>query len=209
MISSWVSAWAVGGGNLQLTVMTQSWARENSPRTVAAMMSRNSEQSPLLSGNREHLYTHELPDPEVAAQRCGCDTSFCCLCVTKCRLSWVRSASGYLLIIVAGLLFTLSNVIQKMLAPSLNFWHLLLLRAVAQALPTGLFAAYCAGPGAVLGPTSQRWRLLIQGILGGTLLLCIFVAIKHVPLGNSSAIFFCTPVFTFAFAVCMLRCAFI
>ncbi len=172
------------------------------------MMARDGEQSPLLSGRREHLYTQELPDPEVAAESCcrsRTNTSVCCLCVTKCRLAWVRNASGYLLIIVAGLLFTLGNVIQKMLAPSLNFWHLLLLRAVAQALPTGAIAAYCAGPYSILGPTNQRLRLLIQGILGGTLLLCIFVAIKHVPLGNSSAIFFCTPVFTFAFAVCMLK----
>jgi drug/metabolite transporter (DMT)-like permease len=44
----------------------------------------------------------------------------------------------------------------------------------------------------------------LQGLLGGLLLLCIFVTIKLVPLGNASAIFFCTPVFTFVFAVCML-----
>ncbi len=48
-------------------------------------------------------------------------------------------------------------------------------------------------------------RLAGQGLLGGVLLLCIFVSISLVPLGNASAIFFCTPVFTFAFAVCMLR----
>ena len=33
----------------------------------------------------------------------------------------------------------------------------------------------------------------------------IFVAIQNVPLGNASAIFFCTPVATFIFAVPLLR----
>jgi drug/metabolite transporter (DMT)-like permease len=46
---------------------------------------------------------------------------------------------------------------------------------------------------------------VLQGMLGGLLLLCMFNAIKHVPLANSSAIMFCTPVFTFVLAPCMLR----
>lgn len=41
-------------------------------------------------------------------------------------------------------------------------------------------------------------------MFGGLLLLFIYIAIQHVPLGNGSAIFFCTPVFTFIFAICML-----
>ena len=47
-------------------------------------------------------------------------------------------------------------------------------------------------------------RIMLQGIGGGLLLLFIYMSIQRVPLGNSSAIFFCTPVFTFVFAVCML-----
>ena len=57
----------------------------------------------------------------------------------------------------------------------------------------------------LLGPAGVRVRTVMQGILGGLLLLSMFNAIKHVPLGNSSAIMFCTPVFTFIFAPCMLR----
>lgn len=45
---------------------------------------------------------------------------------------------------------------------------------------------------------------MLQGMGGGLLLLFIYMSIQRVPLGNSSAIFFCTPVFTFVFAVCML-----
>ena len=50
----------------------------------------------------------------------------------------------------------------------------------------------------------QLGRIVLQGMGGGLLLLFIYMAIQRVPLGNSSAIFFCTPVFTFVFAVCML-----
>ena len=57
-------------------------------------------------------------------------------------------------------------------------------------------------------PLGSTWkdtlRIVLQGSGGGLLLLFIYMAIQRVPLGNSSAIFFCTPVFTFVFAVCML-----
>ena len=41
-------------------------------------------------------------------------------------------------------------------------------------------------------------------MLGGVLLACMFVAVKFVPLGEASAIMFCTPIFTFIMAPCML-----
>jgi len=46
--------------------------------------------------------------------------------------------------------------------------------------------------------------IFLQGFVGGLLLLSIFVAVKQLPLGNASAIFFCTPVATFIFAPVML-----
>ena len=45
-----------------------------------------------------------------------------------------------------------------------------------------------------LGPREARNKIFLQGLFGGMLLLAIFVAVRHVPLGNASAIFFCTPV---------------
>ena len=71
-----------------------------------------------------------------------------------------------------------------------------------------IFKGHRAGKGpadTLLGPAGVRVRTVMQGMLGGLLLLSMFNAIKHVPLGNSSAIMFCTPVFTFIFAPCMLR----
>ena len=47
--------------------------------------------------------------------------------------------------------------------------------------------------------------MFLQGFFGGLLILSILVAIQHVPLGNAAAIFFCTPVATFIFAVPLLK----
>ncbi len=55
-----------------------------------------------------------------------------CLRLTELQLSWAHAISGYLLIINAGLLFTLANVLQKIVAPELDFWHLLFYRALFQ-----------------------------------------------------------------------------
>ena len=52
-----------------------------------------------------------------------------------------------------------------------------------------------------LSGSKKRVRIMLQGIIGGGLLFCIFYAVSNVPLGNASAIFFCTPVFTFFFAI--------
>ena len=55
-----------------------------------------------------------------------------------------------------------------------------------------------------LGPIGVRLRTAVQGLLGGVLLASMFTAIKIVPLGNASAIMFCTPVFTFLMAPFMI-----
>ena len=47
--------------------------------------------------------------------------------------------------------------------------------------------------------------MLLQGFFGGLLILSVFVAFQHVPLGNASAIFSCTPVATFIFGYPMLK----
>ena len=119
------------------------------------------------------------------------------------RLALAKTIVGYGLVIFAGLAFTAANVLQKIIAPNLNFWHLLFYRAIVQM---GMMLAVIFGcRTSIMGPRENRTRIFLQGFLGGLLLLCIFVAIKHVPLGNGSAIFFCTPVFTFFFAMFMLN----
>ncbi len=123
--------------------------------------------------------------------------------LTGRRARLVKTACGYLLVVNAGLLFTLASVIQKIVAPELVFWHLLAYRALAQIVI--MFADLQLRNVDPRGPSGKRARIACQGLMGGALLLCIFVAITHVPLGSASAIFFCTPVFTFLFAVTMLK----
>ena len=120
------------------------------------------------------------------------------------KKSTKEACFGVALVVIAGLSFTLANVIQKLIDPQLNFWHLLFFRAVAQ---TVVMAADVARKRMRIWPALSaldRLKLVGQGVLGGCLLLCIFIAIKNVPLGNASAIMFTTPFWTFLFAVCML-----
>lgn len=118
------------------------------------------------------------------------------------QLSTVKSVLGYLMVVLAGLLFTLANVLQKIVVPEISFWQLMFYRGIIQIVIMTSEILFKRRP--VLSG-NHKIRILLQGQLGGILLLCIFIAVKHVPLGNASAIFFCTPLFTFFFATCMLR----
>jgi len=118
---------------------------------------------------------------------------------------------GIILVMCAGFSFTSSNVMQKFSVRHLSFWQLLANRALVQLLGTGVFCIvrHCRsqqqqGSHMFLGPPNVRIRTVGQGLLGGVLLACMFIAVKYVPLGNASAIMFCTPIFTFLLAPCML-----
>lgn len=110
---------------------------------------------------------------------------------------------GILLVIFAGCSFTGANVIQKLICPQLNFWSLFLIRSLTQMIIMAIHILMTKGQ--FFGPKEARRKIFAQGSLGGLLLLAIFVAVEHIPLGNASAIFFCTPVATFIFATCMLK----
>ena len=101
---------------------------------------------------------------------------------------------GVFLVVLAGFAFTAANVIQKIICPELNFWSLFLIRSLTQIPIMAAWTFWTQTPW--LGPREIRCKIFMQGFFGGLLLLAIFVAVKHVPLGNASAIFFCTPVST-------------
>ena len=101
---------------------------------------------------------------------------------------------GVFLVVLAGFAFTAANVIQKIICPVLNFWSLFLIRSLTQIPIMAAWTFWTQTPW--LGPREIRCKIFMQGSFGGLLLLAIFVAVKHVPLGNASAIFFCTPVST-------------
>ena len=111
---------------------------------------------------------------------------------------------GIFLVVFAGCTFTGANVIQKVVCEGkLNLWSLFLIRGMTQMPVMG--SAVLWTKTSFLGPKETRYQMFLQGFCGGLLLLAIFVAIQHVPLGNASAIFFCTPVATFIFAVPLLK----
>ena len=111
---------------------------------------------------------------------------------------------GIFLVVFAGSTFTGANVIQKVVCEGkLNLWSLFLIRGMTQMPVMG--SAVLWTKKSFLGPKETRRQMFLQGFCGGLLLLAIFVAIQHVPLGNASAIFFCTPVATFIFAVPLLK----
>ena len=162
-------------------------------------MDQVNENSPLLLEDSVNI---DIKEEEDEAQLQYGDQLLLRI-IPRASLALAKSILGYSLVILAGLVFTGANVVQKIVAPDLEFWHLMLLRALAQI--TVMLAASLYQGVNVAGPRGSRVRMGVQGVLGGVLLLCIFIAVKKIPLGNSSAIFFCTPVFTFIFAVPMLR----
>ena len=101
---------------------------------------------------------------------------------------------GVFLVVLAGFAFTAANVIQKIICPELDFWSLFLIRSLTQIQIMAAWTFWTQTPW--LGPREIRCKIFMQGFFGGLLLLAIFLAVKHVPLGNASAIFFCTPVST-------------
>ena len=180
------------------------------------MMTGSEEQRPLLADNVSVNYSINA-DAEAANPE---DEAVGNLSIWRRSWNWFKGLSkglvhkvfGVLLVMSAGFAFTSSNVMQKFSVKELNFWQLLANRAIVQTLVMGLICvvkqrtqrpreslAYM-----FLGPTGVRKRTVVQGLLGGVLLACMFVAVKYVPLGNASAIMFCTPIFTFFMAPCML-----
>jgi drug/metabolite transporter (DMT)-like permease len=108
------------------------------------------------------------------------------------EVPWYKVVFGILLVVAAGCSFTAANVVQKIICPSLNFWSLLLIRSITQMVVMAGHLTITRTN--FLGPKESKNKIFLQGVFGGMLLLAIFVAVKHVPLGNASAIFFCTPV---------------
>jgi len=111
---------------------------------------------------------------------------------------------GYCCAILAGLCFTSSNVMIKYI-PEVNSWQLLLVRCLAQ-LAT-MVPIILLGKHNIFGTPdfATRWRLVAQGVLGGFLLLGIFVAVARMPLGDCTAIFFSSPAFTMVLSCIILK----
>jgi len=110
---------------------------------------------------------------------------------------------GFTLAIIAGLCFTSSNVMVKF-TPGINSWQLLLVRCLSQIVAMVPIMA-CAKAPVIPQDWPTRYKVWGQGVLGGFLLLCIFVAVNRLPLGDATAIFFSSPAFTMVLSAIILR----
>ena len=120
--------------------------------------------------------------------------------------SFRSQAIGVSAVVTAGMLFTVANVLQTQCLKEIHFFFLLLVRGLIQmAIATTDLAVKRIGP---LGGSAEPWqvkaKVVGQGALGGLLLLCVYYTVAHIPIGNASAIFFCSPMFTFMFATVTL-----
>ena len=102
-----------------------------------------------------------------------------------------KQVFGIFLVVLAGCAFTCANVIQKHICPDLNFWSLFLIRSLTQmpVMACHLIWSKTRDKGwtdQMFGPREARCKIAMQGTFGGFLLLAIFVAVKHVPLGTWS-----------------------
>jgi len=110
---------------------------------------------------------------------------------------------GFASAILAGLCFTSTNVMVKF-APELSSWQLLLVRCSAQVVCMAPIMAWTRSP-ILPADFATRWKVLVQGVLGGFLLLSIFVAVNKLNLGDATAIFYSSPAFTLVLSAILLR----
>jgi len=111
---------------------------------------------------------------------------------------------GFTLTILAGLSFTTMNAMVKKL-PLGSSWQILFLRCLIQGLCM-LPLVIRSGAG-IFGSEDVkiRWRVVISGGMGAFLLLAVFEAVSRIPLGDCTAIFFCSPGVTMIFSLFILR----
>lgn len=169
----------------------------------------NTEHTPLLSeGNSIPTYNQD-PESGVPRKRSTAQTP------APSSISNVNPSEednerqscttllGFSFAIIAALCYTSSNVMVKF-APELSSWQLLLVRCISQILTMIPVMIWTKSP--VIPPDfSTRWKVAAQGILGGFLILLIFVAINSLPIGDATAIFFTSPAFTMILSTLILR----
>ncbi len=107
---------------------------------------------------------------------------------------------GLILALASGTIFTINNgLIQNF---NVNPTDNLLVRSVVQILVLGLIICYqdkgqfwpCKAT------LKTKFLALLQGLLGGTMILCCFIGVLYMPLGDALTIIFSVPLFTMVFS---------
>jgi len=114
---------------------------------------------------------------------------------------------GYIFSIIAGLCFTSCNIGIKFagLHIAVSSWQMLFVRCLGQSL--GMVPLVLWSRSSILASPdfSTRWRITAQAVVGGLMLLSIFEAVKRLPIGDCTAIFFSTPAVTLLLSTVLLK----
>ena len=92
-----------------------------------------------------------------------------------------RQPVGVAMVVLAGILFTVSNVVQNMYLKHVEFCPVLFFRAILQILITWFGIWHNDDD---VFPNHHRVLIATQGLIGGVLLMAIFTAVTTVPLGK-------------------------
>ncbi|XP_065336285.1 solute carrier family 35 member G1-like isoform X1 [Cloeon dipterum] len=107
-----------------------------------------------------------------------------------------------LLTFLSGVCFTLSSGLVKGIE-LINPMELLALRAAIQITAVApLIAWKLINP---FGPPGYRILMMVQGFIGGWLLVALFIAFRRLPLGDATSIIFSSPVFVLIMSFAFLR----
>ena len=113
--------------------------------------------------------------------------------------------TGLILAFTSGLIFTVNNVVIQTM--SLDFTETLLIRSMIQIVFIGLillFKQETLWPSIGLHPNRLKALILLQGLLGGLMIICAFISVLFLPLGDAMTLMFSTPISTMILAAIFL-----
>ncbi len=112
------------------------------------------------------------------------------------RVSLDAAVAGPLFMLAAALLFTVLNLLIKLIGPDYTIWHI------------GFFR-FCGGAAVLLlifGRSGNPYRghntrlLIVRGFTGSAAFLCIVTAIRMLPVSTALVIFYAFPAFSAVFS---------
>ncbi|XP_023335735.1 solute carrier family 35 member G1 isoform X1 [Eurytemora carolleeae] len=110
--------------------------------------------------------------------------------------------TGYFLTLIGGILYTASSALIN-LVPEINPWTLIILRCLVQLiLMVPVLVWTRTNP---LGPSGLRLKIIMQGIVGGVLLLAIYLSINRLPTDVVALFFFSVPGFAMVLSAAILK----
>ena len=126
--------------------------------------------------------------------------------VNESKRNLKQDIIGGVLALISGVIFTVNNIIIQI--QKLDFADIVLVRSTLQILIIG---GLCYLKNLSLAPklksnsTRTRIVMIVQGFLGGLMIMMSFGCVRLMPLGDASTLLFSAPIFTMIFAFLCLK----